>query len=250
MPSPATAPAGFVRSRLFVSSTITEIEQVTPHMRRIRLAGPRLEGLSWIPGQQIRVEVTDFGAAIRRLRPNEAVRTYSIFDGDPVAGSLDLVVAQHEGGDGPGAAWARAAAVGDAVWFMRPQGDFTAVAGAACHLFAGEETASVAFAAILRSLPAAATVHGVVEAATAADHLPLPRPLTRIERGTASAVRSQPLVDAVRALDLPATPGVAYLAGEARTIQEVRRHLVGDRGWNRRDVRTKPFWTPGRRGME
>ncbi|MEV4085779.1 SIP domain-containing protein [Nonomuraea fuscirosea] len=51
-------------------------------------------------------------------------------------------------------------------------------------------------------------------------------------------------------MDLPDTPGVAYLAGEARTIQAVRAHLVGERGWHRRDVRTKPFWTPGRKGLD
>jgi NADPH-dependent ferric siderophore reductase len=245
-----SAPTRFVRDRFLLDATITGIEPVTPHMRRIRLEGERLRGLAWTPGQQVRVAVGDLGAAFRRLRPHEAVRTYSIFDGDPDTGRLDLVVAQHDGGDGPGAVWARTAAVGDAVAFLRPQGDFTLRPGAAYHLFAGEETASVAFAALLRVLPADAVVHGVVEAATAADHLPLPRPLHRIERGGAPAAASAFLVAAVRALDLPATPGVAYLAGEARTIQAVRAHLVTERGWHRRDVRTKPFWTPGKRGME
>jgi NADPH-dependent ferric siderophore reductase len=51
-------------------------------------------------------------------------------------------------------------------------------------------------------------------------------------------------------LDLPARPGLAYLAGEARTIQMLRRHLVSDRGWPRQAVVTKPFWTPGKRGLD
>ncbi|WP_245668028.1 SIP domain-containing protein [Actinomadura macra] len=38
--------------------------------------------------------------------------------------------------------------------------------------------------------------------------------------------------------------------GEARTVQAVRAHLVGDRGWPRRSVLVKPFWTPGKRGLE
>lgn len=247
-PSPVSAPARFVRDRLLLTATITEIEQVTPHLRRIRVAGSRLLGMAWKPGQHVRVQVADLMTAIRRMHPHDALRTYSIFDaGDD---HLDLMVALHNGGDGPGTAWVNGATIGDAVSFARPQGDFTLRPDAPYHLFAGEETASVAFAAMLRALPADAVAHGVVEAATAADHLPLPRPLTAIERGTASAAGSQLLVDAVRALELPAAPGVAYLAGEARTIQAVRAHLVTERGWNRRDVRTKPFWTPGRRGME
>ena len=66
----------------------------------------------------------------------------------------------------------------------------------------------------------------------------------------APAAASQQLVDAVAALDLPDEPGVAYLAGEARTIQMVRTHLVSERGWKRRNIVTKPFWTPGKRGMD
>jgi NADPH-dependent ferric siderophore reductase len=48
----------------------------------------------------------------------------------------------------------------------------------------------------------------------------------------------------------PAEPGMAYLAGEARTIQLIRRYLVEERRWPRHNVRTEPFWTPGKKGLE
>jgi NADPH-dependent ferric siderophore reductase len=108
----------------------------------------------------------------------------------------------------------------------------------------------VAFAAMLRSLPPEGEVHGVVEAAEQSDHLQLARPLHQVQRGDASAKDSAVLADALRALQLPDQPGVAYLAGEARTIQTLRKILITERGWDRRDIRTKPFWTPGRPGME
>ena len=41
-----------------------------------------------------------------------------------------------------------------------------------------------------------------------------------------------------------------YLAGEARTVQWLRRHFVSERGWPRQLVHTKPFWAPGKRGLE
>ena len=44
--------------------------------------------------------------------------------------------------------------------------------------------------------------------------------------------------------------GAAYLAGEARTIQLLRRQLVEERGWPRQAIVTKPFWTPGKRGLD
>jgi NADPH-dependent ferric siderophore reductase len=242
-----------LRDAVFLSATISETEQLTPRLCRIRFEGPRLQGLNWTPGQHIRLQVAGLGESILRLHPHDALRTYSIYDADPDLGTLDIVMFDHPGDpdtDTPARRWKSSAAAGDDVQITKPQGNLVARHDAPYHLFAGEETASVAFAAMLRSLPGTADVHGVVEAATRADHLPLARSIRRVERGDASSEDSAALADALRALPLPEQPGVAYLAGEARTIQTLRKILITERGWNRRDIRTKPFWTPGRTGME
>ena len=242
-----------LRDAVFLSATIGEIEPLTPRLRRIRFDGPRLRGLNWTPGQHIRLQVAGLGESFLRLHPNDALRTYSIYDADPDLGTLDIVMFDH-GGDPdtvtPARRWSNAVAVGDDVQFTRPQGNLVIRDDARYHVFAGDETASVAFAAMLRSLPREADVYGVVEAATGADHLRLARSIQQVERGDASAENSAVLADAVRALPLPEHPGVAYLAGEARSIQTLRKILITERGWDRRDIRTKPFWTPGRTGME
>jgi NADPH-dependent ferric siderophore reductase len=238
---------------VFLSATISEIEQLTPRLRRIQFSGPRLQGLNWTPGQHIRLQVAGLGESVLRLHPNDALRTYSIYDADPDLGTLDIAMFDHDGDPEyatPARRWSAAASMGDRVQFTRPQGNLVVRPNAPYHVFAGEETASVAFAAMVRSLPATAQVHGVVESAVAADHLPLGRPLKQVERGDAAAKDSVVLADALRALQLPDDPGVAYLAGEARTIQTLRKILITERGWDRRDIRTKPFWTPGRTGLE
>jgi len=158
-------------------------------------------------------------------------------DGDPNSAS-------------PAKRWMSGVSIGDRANLMRPQGHFVIRDNAPYHLFVGEETASVTFAAMLRSLPDSAEVHGVIEGATRDDRLPLDRAVTHVERGDAPAANSAVLTDALRALPLPDHPGVAYLAGEARTIQAARRLLITERGWDRRSIHTKPFWTPGRRGMD
>jgi NADPH-dependent ferric siderophore reductase len=242
-----------LRDAVFLSAEISEIEQLTPRLRRIRFEGPRLQGLNWKPGQHIRLQVAGLSESFLRLHPHDALRTYSIYEANPDLGTLDIVMLDH-GGDPdlatPARRWASAAATSEDVQFTRPQGNLVVQHGAPYHVFAGEETASVAFAAMLRDLSPEADVHGVVEAADRADHLELARPLHRVQRGDASAKDSAVLADAVRALELPDHPGIAYLAGEARTIQTLRKILVAERGWDRRDIRTKPFWTPGRSGME
>jgi NADPH-dependent ferric siderophore reductase len=242
-----------LRDAVLLSAEISEIEQLTPRLRRIRFEGSRLQGLNWTPGQHIRLQVAGLGESFLRLHPHDALRTYSIYDADPELGTLDVVMLDHGGEPDvttPARRWSGSAAVGDNIQFTRPQGNLVVRRDAPYHVFAGEETASIAFAAMLRHLSPDAAVHGVVEAADQVDHLELARPLDQVQRGNASAEDSAVLADAVRALELPDHPGVAYLAGEARTIQTLRKILVAERGWDRRDIRTKPFWTPGRSGME
>lgn len=244
---------GTLRDAVFLSATVSEIEELTPRMRRIRFSGPRLRGLRWTPGQHIRLQVAGMLESVLRLHPHDALRTYSVYDADPEFGSLDIVMLDHDGAPNaitPARRWSSTASIGDPVHITRPQGNLVIRPDAPYHVFAGEETASVAFAAMLRSLPPTAEVHGVIEAANEADHLRLPRALTPVERGEAPAANSAVLADALRSLQLPDRPGAAYLAGEARTIQTLRKILITERGWDRRQIRTKPFWTPGRTGME
>ncbi|TMR21551.1 siderophore-interacting protein [Nonomuraea turkmeniaca] len=229
--------------RMFVAGEIVEVEQVAPRMRRIRIGGAALGGLTWTPGQHVRLLIGDGGGLLGGV-----LRTYSVWWHDPTWEALDLIGHDH-GGDSPGASWVRNAEPGQEISFMKPEGSFVVGEGP-YHVFAGEETASVAFGAMMRALPEDAAVYGAVEAEGPGDHLELPRAMVQVCRNGAPAARSQALVDAVRKLDLPGEPGVAYLAGEARTIQAVRAHLVNERGWVRRDVRTKPFWTPGRKGLD
>lgn len=238
-----------VRDAMFLSGTVSAVDQPTPTMRRIQLGGPRLKGLSWTPGQHIRLQVAGFRESVVRLRPRDTLRTYSIHQTDPDAGTLDVVMFDHGVAETPAKRWAATVSVGDEVTFTRPQGNFVVRQDAPHHLFVGEETASVAFAAMLRSLPAGADVHGLVEGEPGATPLPLAHRLTHVQRA-GSAADSTALADALRALDLPDQLGVAYLAGEARTIQHLRRILTYERGWDRRQIVTKPFWTPGRTGMD
>lgn len=218
---------------LTLQGTVTETEPVAARLRRLRVEGEALSGLAVRPGQQVRVAVGE----------GLTMRTYSIWRYDP-EGAVELCVMDHPG-DGPGARWGRSATVGDRVRMRKPEGTFALWPDAAHHVFIGEETASVAFGAMLRALPDGARISGCVETETAADRLPLPHSdrLNWVVRSGTS------LPDAVRHL-APEPGGIAYVAGEARTVQRVRQALVREGGWDRRAVLTKPFWTPGKRGLE
>jgi len=224
---------------------VLAVDQMAARVTRIRLNTAGLAIPEWIPGQHVRVAVGD---ASGPKNPKDWIfgqlRTYSVWEFTPKW--LDLAVLVH--GVGPGAQWARHARPGQLVAFTRPQGTLVARPSGS-HLLIGEETAAVAFGAILRALPASQPALTILEVSEPGDQLPLPGDVHWHYRHERGAANSASLVSSVRDTDLPG-PGTAYLAGEARTIQAVRSHLMHDRGWPRRAIITKPFWTPGRKGMD
>lgn len=250
MSTPSATLVERVLDRFFLHGKVEVIEDITRRMRRIRITGESLRDLSWTPGQHVRLQVGNLGSAqtwTRGLR--DALRTYSVWDYDN-HGRLDLCILDHHG-TGPGAHWSRHVWVGQRVAFTRPEGRLVVREGAPYHLFAGDETASVAFGAMLRTLPASVRVHGAIEVSGPEDRLPLPRSseLAWAYRNTAPTGTGL-LVRALRALDLPTEPGIAYVAGEARVCQAIRRHLTQERNWPRKAIVVKPFWAPGKRGLD
>ena len=234
--------------RFALRARVVHVERLGSSARLIRLSAPELEGLAWTPGQHVRVLVTGPLNALTDLL-HMTLRTYSIWSHR--GPELELCVYEHED-DGPGAQWAQSVRPGDEISFRRPEGRLVLDPGAPYHLFVGEETATVPFGAMLGALPEGAEAYAVLEARDEKARLPLPdrAHVSWVDRGEASAAGSAALVSALSSAPLPDSPGVAYVAGEARTCQAVRTHLVRDRGWPRRSVIVKPFWTPGKRGME
>ncbi|WP_235855106.1 SIP domain-containing protein [Nonomuraea aridisoli] len=229
---------------------MTDTGLVTPTMRRIRPAADEPIAFPYRPGQHIRVQLNDPLSVSGMLLPLETLRTYTIWDLGPDRRALELRAHLYDG-DGIGLRWAREVAPGDPVTFWWPQSDFHTRDDAPFHLFAGEETASVAFGPMIRALGSEARVHGVLESESSEHDMPLsgPHELARVHRKGASVASSATLVSAVAALDLPGNTGAAYLAGEALTCRLIRDHLVRDRNWPRKSIKVKPFWTPGKRGL-
>ena len=232
-------PAPVMLDLVFRHGTVELVEQFTGTMRRIRIAGEALRDLAWTPGQHIRLLVGELKWT-RAFR--DALRTYTVWNYDR-RGLLDLCVLDHPA-PGPGARWASAVRPGHRVALTRPEGRLVLRDGPARHVFVGDETAAVAFGAMLRALPASAHSHALLESSAPESRLPLPGPgrVAWVDRGA--------LLDALRDLELPDEAAVAYIAGEARTCQAVRRHFIQERAWPRRAMIVKPFWTPGRRGLD
>ncbi|MET9609643.1 siderophore-interacting protein [Streptomyces sp. NPDC006512] len=161
------------------------------------------------------------------------------------------------GPEGPAAQWAGRAVTGRRILAIGPavaenkSVRFQPPADADAILMYADETALPAAAAILDRLAAGTRVQAWFEVPHPGDRLDLTTlaeaDITWIVReDTPGAQRTGRVLDALRSARLPAAGApYAWIAGEAGTVRAVRRHLVGERGVDRRAVRFTGYWRLG-----
>ncbi|MFG2052528.1 siderophore-interacting protein [Micromonospora sp. NPDC048930] len=197
----------------------------------------------------------DWYAAWRALDPavRAVMRSYTIRAQRPDRAEVDVDFVRH-GDGGPATRWAGRACPGDPVLLLGPavaddrSVRFQPPAGADAVLLVADETALPAVGGILDWLPAGTPVRAFVEVPAAADIQPLPTAaraeVTWLVRG-GTAPGTGLLADTLRAARLPGATPYAWVAGEAGMVRAVRRHLVGERGLDRRRVTFAGYWRRG-----
>jgi NADPH-dependent ferric siderophore reductase len=213
------------------------------------------------------------------------IRTYTVRAVRPHLNEVDVDLVLH-GDSGPATRWARRARPGDQAALLGPDAGFGGEHGglefrppaAGRLLLAGDETAVPAIAAICERLPADARGRVLLEVPEPDDALPVAAPsgmeiswlpragdrhgcrlvpavadaAARLLGGAARPAAPVADVDVDRdflwEVPTPAArvPLYAWLAGEAGVIRALRRHLVAERGLDRRAVAFMGYWRLGR----
>jgi NADPH-dependent ferric siderophore reductase len=240
---------------------VVHTERITPHMVRVVLGGPGLDGFAadTYTDHYVKLLFAPEGVSypepfdMERIRaefPREqwpTTRTYTVRAWDPVHRELtiDFVVHGDEGLAGP---WAARARAGETVRFLGPGGGYAPDAAADWHLLAGDESALPAIAVALEQLPEGARAHVLIEIADAAEEQKLATAtgidVTWLHRGDRPT--GEALVEAVTTLDFPAGDVHAFVHGEAGFVKELRRHLRLDRGVPRERLSISGYWRLGK----
>jgi NADPH-dependent ferric siderophore reductase len=158
---------------------------------------------------------------------------------DAQARELTIEFALH--GDGAASNWARRAQPGDAAVIGGPRGSMIVPMDYDWHLLAGDASALPAMRRRLEELPASARV--IVVAAVDEED--------RIAFGGAARAEvywvddADALVEAVRALPLPAGEGFAWAAGEAQAMRRLREVLAADKALPKEAMRVSAYWKRG-----
>lgn len=193
--------------------------------------------------------------AFARVRP--AMRSYTArrYDRDRCEIDIDFVL---HGEDGPAAGWAARASAGDELIVVGPSPAYQPDPEVGRHLFIGDETALPAIDAMLRALPASARAEVLIEVADGAEEQPLVSEcvakITWLHRDGRPAGEPDRLLAAVRAIELPpdetrdAHAVAVWAAGERAVMQQLRSHLLAERGLGRAAVRSTAYWRAGAAG--
>jgi NADPH-dependent ferric siderophore reductase len=215
-------------------------EQISPHMQRIELTAPELEGFTYLPGQDVMLLVAADGN--RPVR-----RRYTIRYLDPSRQLLTLDVVLH--GEGPGERWIRAARAGDRIEGIGPRGKITSSAEADWHLFIGDEAAMPAILAMTESLPGDTEATIVLEVPDVADEQEFSAAarirLSWLHRMAGPAGDPSRLAAEAAEVELLPGRGHAYLLGEARVVLRLRE-ILASRGFPQDQMSPKAYWGRGR----
>ncbi|UUX94451.1 siderophore-interacting protein [Aquabacterium sp. J223] len=238
--------------------TVQRVIELSPHLRRVRLAGPELAGFVSAsfddhvklmlpsPGQPL--VLPDLGPDGPQrppqgdAGPRPLMRDYTPRRFDAHALTLDIDLVLH--GHGPAATWAAQAAPGQEVAIGGPRGSFVLPDGYDWQLLVGDAAALPAIARRLEELPRGTRV-AVVLAVAEADRIDLATQADVDLRWVAPGS----LQASLAGWRPPAGEGYAWAAGEAREIAALRAQLVAPEvGVPRDRIRAAAYWKQGAAG--
>ncbi|GGV03618.1 siderophore-interacting protein [Kitasatospora herbaricolor] len=223
-----------------------------PHPGQAAPVLPVEEGEGWFAAwralpEDVRAVMRSYTVRAQRRDPDEVDVDFALHG---VAPSWST---RSAGPAGPAATWAAAARTGDRVILLGPAVQdnrsvcFRPPAGTDWVLIAADETALPAAGGILDQLPPGLRARVWIEVPHAEDIQDLDvspeTDITWLVRDTPAA--PSPLIEAVRAADLPDGTPYAWIAGESGTVKALRRHLVAERGLARRTVTFAGYWRRG-----
>jgi NADPH-dependent ferric siderophore reductase len=247
---------------------VRSVTALTPRINRICFEAPALREFPFATQDQwVKLFFPPAGAAEPEVPEGEdwyraylampdtrrpPMRTYTVRDRDDDARTVTIDFVLH-GDLGPASAWASHAVPGDRIAIYGPGHAYLPPDDADWICCLGDETALPAIGAIVESADDRRTV-AYVEVADDAERLPLrPTGGAQVHYLTRNGIRpssSTMLVDTLRDLPLPRGRPYFWLAGEASKVRAMRRHLVGERGVDRRCVTFVGYWREGVREDE
>jgi NADPH-dependent ferric siderophore reductase len=236
-------------------AAVRRVQRLSPRMVRVTFTSPELADFGWNgPAAHIKLIFGGDAAAGAPApgapadAPRPIARTYTPRRFDRDARELDVDFVLH--GDGPAAAWAAQAEVGQTLTVAGPGRSYAIDPEARWWTLAGDDSAIPAIATILEQLPAnGSRARAFIEVVDATEERDIcagcSAVVTWLHRGEDPTRAGTVLESALRDFEFPADSGRVYVACEAGAMRRIRRHLLSERGMNRDHIVTRGYWKLG-----
>lgn len=237
---------------------VVSVTDITPLMRRIRLAGD-MDGFASV-GHADHIKAFFFPEGVEpKLAPigdggaefaegeRPQMRDYTPRYWSVDEGWIELDFVLH--GDGPASGWAAQATVGQKLVIGGPRGSLVVPAAYDWYLLAGDETALPALGRRIEELPAASRIIAIIEVDSVAEEQSFETEarlsLTYLYRDGRPAGTTSLILDAIKAMSFPPGDAYAYIAGESTMSKAVKAHLIETRGFNPEYIKAAGYWLLG-----
>lgn len=239
--------------------SVRTITMLSPHMARVTLTGPDLDGLEIpAPAASVRLLIPSPGTddlVIPTWNGNEfllaggdrpIIRTFTPRYLRPDGPELDLDIVLHE--LGATSDWVRRAESGDRAAVSGTGRGYQIDDAASGYLLAGDQTAIPAISQLLEHLPHTVPAVVIIEIVAPDAEQELPQHPNQTVQWVVLDEDDPPgsaLVPAVTATSI--RPGTrVWAAGEAASMHRIRRHLFDELTMARSDATVRGYWKHGR----
>ncbi|TRW24662.1 siderophore-interacting protein [Flavobacterium zepuense] len=225
-------------------ATVIYKQQLTPKTWHIKLKVNGADFKNYIPGEHLRVLVGRHNNA----NLSDMVRTYSVWNYDELQQTADLAVCTFS--DGWGAQWANKVAVGDPVLYSGPKGKFTIDNSAQNYLLLGDVSALSHLYELRRHAGINKNVTGIIYADSKDFIFPdlsnsTPFGYLKNEENILETVITEVVWN-----NIPKENTLVYIAGETAFCTGMNNYFRKVQEWPSKQIKTKPFWHPDKKGLE
>ncbi|AWV96753.1 siderophore-interacting protein [Arcticibacterium luteifluviistationis] len=225
---------------------IEKKEQISASVYKIRLKSESIKKAAFEPGYFVRLGI---GIGNDDLPFKDKVRSYSIWDINKTEGYFDMAIATES--KGIGAQWVVECKEGDTVYFKWKKGNFLLDDTADSYLMIGDLSALSHLYIINRSLSKPKQLESLIYTQNSDDLFEDVNGSKPFDFHSLKPNSITEILNTVKEI-IPKMEGqkMVYIAGDSRVCVALNQYFRKELNWNTKQIKTKPFWNPEKKGLE
>ncbi|WP_339922210.1 SIP domain-containing protein [uncultured Cyclobacterium sp.] len=225
---------------------IVEKTKLSDAAYKIRLKSEGIASADFVPGYFLRLGI---GIDKEEVSMKDKIRSYSVWDINKSEGYMDLAIATHS--KGMGSNWVEQCQPGEDVYFKWKKGNFLVDNSADSYLMIGDLSALSHLYMIHRALPAGKNVESIIYSHNKNELFP---DISGTEPFDFYGLPTNPkeeIMDLVKArVSKMSGKKMVYIAGDSRICAQLNQYFRKELKWETKQIKTKPFWNPDKKGLE